>query len=105
MGDIEMENYMVIRADYNLIDKRLCELSKIIKEVKNELEVMDDTIENIGIFWESDAGSEYAIRITSDMLVILALAEKIGQTINSMRDAVGKLDKAETQIGILIREK
>jgi len=93
---------MIIRADYRQIDKRLCELSVVLKAVKNELEEMDDAIQNLGIFWESEAGCEYALRITADMVTIAALAEKTGQNINSMREAVGRLDSAEKQVGILM---
>lgn len=95
---------MIIKADYASIDSRLCELSSIVKEVRNEMEMMDEAVQNLGIFWESEASCEYALRINADMYVIRALLEKISLMIHSAREAVMRLDNAEVLVGNFIGE-
>ena len=52
---------MVIMLDYERINKMMREMMLATKEVKNEIENMEETIEDLGIFWASNASHEYAM--------------------------------------------
>jgi len=95
---------MIIRADYSAIDARLCDLARIVVMIRKEIEFLEEVIENLGIFWDSEASEEYAVQITADLVVVSALAEKAGITVQAIRGAIEKLDNAELQVGEIIMQ-
>ncbi|MDO4187434.1 MAG: hypothetical protein Q4D29_00455 [Lachnospiraceae bacterium] len=93
---------MNIRLDYYAANRMLREMENVAKEVKDEIENMEESIENLGIFWESESSSEYAMRITTDFYVAKALLASISSSINVFAELVQRFDAAERCIRGLI---
>ena len=94
---------MVLKLEYEVISVRIYELMNLAKEVKKEIENMENTIEDLGIFWESMAQAEYVMRITAELYNSKAFLEKVKQSIKTLSDTVKKIDEAECSIGEIIK--
>jgi len=95
---------MILMLDYISVCARICELKEVVKEVKNEIENMEETIEDLGIFWVSDAQAEYAMRLTADLFNARTLVEKINDNIESISNTVRKFDETDSFIRGVIEE-
>ena len=93
---------MNIRLDYYAANKMLREMEDVAKEVKGEIENMEESIENLGIFWESESSQEYAMHITTDFYVARALLSSINESISTFAEHVQRFDAAERCIRGLI---
>lgn len=95
---------MLIKVDYYAMNKLLVEMINIAKEVQIEIEKMEETVENLGIFWNSDSSAEYAMRINVDLYSARAILETIRRSINSMILTAKTFDQTERSIREIIRD-
>lgn len=93
---------MNIRLDYYAANRMLREMENAAKEVKCEIENMEESIENLGIFWESESSCEYAMKITTDFYVAKAMLSSINESISTFAELVQRFDAAERCIRGLI---
>lgn len=95
---------MLIKMDYVQVNKMMSEMIHTVKEVKNEIECMEETVEDLGIFWESEASMEYAMRITTDFYTAKAMLSEVKAGIRALAESVQRFDAAERSIRELIEE-
>ena len=93
---------MVIMLDYERINKMMREMMLATKEVKNEIENMEETIEDLGIFWASNASNEYAMRVNTDLYTAKAMLIGITAGIKKLAESVVRFDAAERGIREMI---
>lgn len=93
---------MLIRLEYSKISSKVSELINVAREVKKEIENMERTVEDLGVFWDSQSEAEYVMRLTADLYSARALLEKVKLNIRVLADTVRKFDEVECQIGELI---
>lgn len=93
---------MVIQMDYVAVNKMLREMILAAKEVKSEIEYMEETVENLGLFWTSEASGEYAMRITTDLYTAKAMLSGIKTSISVLGESVQRFDAAERTIRTMI---
>ena len=93
---------MVIMLDYERINKMMREMMLAATEVKNEIENMEETIEDLGIFWASNASNEYAMRVNTDLYTAKAMLIGITAGIKTLAESVVRFDAAERGIREMI---
>lgn len=93
---------MIIKLDYNAVNKMLMEMLTVAKEVKVEIEGMEETVEELGIFWESESSCEYAMRINTDLYTAKAMLGGIKTSIVTLAELVERFDAAERYVRELI---
>lgn len=93
---------MIIKMDYEKVNSMMSEMIYAAKEVRGEIENMENTIEELGIFWASEASGEYAMKINADLYVAKAMLLGIKNGIKVLADSVQRFDAAERSIRELI---
>jgi len=92
----------MILFDYKAVGIRLKALLIIAKNISSEIAKMEEEIEELGIFWESEAMGEYAIRLTADMYNARAMLEKIKQSIRELCEIIKRFDESERKVMAMI---
>lgn len=87
-----------ISVDYKSMNNSLLKLFELICEISYELKHIDEVAEELGIFWKSDAGWEYTLRLTSDMGNVRITAKAIAINIRTLYESLYKLDMAERKV-------
>lgn len=64
---------MLIFIDYKMANAKLNELIGIANRVRCEIETMEGIIEELGIFWKSDAQAQYAMLLNADLYTVEAM--------------------------------
>lgn len=95
---------MVVKLEYKAISAKVYELINLAREVKCEIENMENTVEELGVFWKSEAQAEHVMRVTADLYNAKAFLESIKQNIKILAETVKKFDEAECMVAELIRE-
>lgn len=93
---------MEIKVEYTGLGKRLYELLSIAKEVNFEIERMEEVFEELGIFWDSDAQGEYAIRVTADLYNSKAILRKICVCLKELAGLLKRFDEAEMKVSEMV---
>lgn len=93
---------MVIKMDYRYVMKLITEMLKIAKEVKKEIDHMEEISEDLYVFWESESSMEHAMRLAADLYKIKAMLEEIKKNIRILANVVKRFDENETSIKMLI---
>ena len=93
---------MLILFDYKATCSKLKNLLYIAKKISEEITAMEEEIEELGIFWDSDAMGEYALRITADLYTARAMLERIKQSIRTLSEVIIKFDLTEKKVMSMI---
>lgn len=93
---------MYIMIEYMQMNEKLAQMMTMLIGIKKEIEAMENTMEDLGIFWNSDASEEYAIKNAADLYNAKALVIKLLYSIKELHDFMENMDKAERHIGALI---
>jgi len=93
---------MVIKVEYVQMNDKLAQLLTALIGVKKEIELMEDTMENLGIFWNSEASEGYALKSTADLYNAKAIVIKLLYSVKEIHDFVESMDQAERRISSLI---
>lgn len=86
---------MIIKIEYNNVSRGIYELFSLSKEVGKEIEHLDEIIEDLGIFWNSDVSEEYALKLNADIYNVRAILKKIVFYIKQLADVIYKFDEVE----------
>lgn len=93
---------MPIKLDFRAVSAKLFEMIEIAKEVRYEIENMEEVMDNLGIFWDSEAGGEYAMRFYADLYYAKALLEKIKWGMKTLLSVMRQFDDSERKIRAVI---
>lgn len=88
----------MILVDYKAAVGKMNDLVRIAKGVSKEVAKMEDEIEELGIFWNSSAMEEYAIRLNAELYNTKALIEKIKNSIKLLYEVICSFDEAERKV-------
>lgn len=95
---------MNIRVEYSKLGKKIVEFISLAREVETEIERMEEVLEELLMFWESDANSKYYMRMMADLYNARLFLEKMRRSILDISEALQRFDDTERKISVLIHD-
>lgn len=93
---------MLIFIDYKMANTKLNELIGIANRVRCEIETMEGIIEELGIFWKSDAQAQYAMLLNADLYTVEAMLINIKKRAKELAEAIKCFDDVERSVELMI---
>lgn len=91
-----------IKADYVGMINKSDELWKLAYRLMDEIVRISDVMENIDIFWDGEANTEFKLSLNEDFVVMQALCLHIKLSAKLIKDAVMAYVETERLIETII---
>lgn len=95
---------MLVMAEYRLMQEKLLQIIQMSEDVISEIETMENTAENLDIFWDGEANSEYMLNVSAGLLNARLLIQKVMRCGNFLSYALSRYQSSERRISEMIEQ-